>query len=147
MRLTIEKLVYGGAGLARTENGVVFVPRTAPGDVVEAELVERKSDYAVARWTALLESSPDRQTPECPNYESAGCCHWQHIRYSRQLEIKEAILRETLHGTRLSPASPDPTPTTDVARRSTCATAKWGLLRSGATPWFRFGSAARFLLS
>jgi 23S rRNA (uracil1939-C5)-methyltransferase len=99
MRLTIEKLVYGGAGLARTENGVVFVPRTAPGDVVEAELVERKSDYAVARWTALLESSPDRQITECPNYESAGCCHWQHIRYSRQLEIKEAILRETLQRT------------------------------------------------
>ena len=79
MRLTIEKLVYGGAGLARTENGVVFVPRTAPGDVVEADLVERKSDYAVARWTALLEASPDRQAPECPNYESAGCCQWQHI--------------------------------------------------------------------
>lgn len=99
MRLTIEKLVYGGSGLARTDNGVVFVPRTAPGDVVEVELVERKSDYAVARITALLEPSPDRQIPECPNYESAGCCHWQHIRYPRQLEIKEAILRETLQRT------------------------------------------------
>jgi len=96
MRLTIEKLVYGGAGLARTEHGVVFVPRTAPGDVVEAELVERKTDYALGRVTSLLEPSPDRQVPACPNYENAGCCHWQHIRYSRQLEIKEAILRETL---------------------------------------------------
>lgn len=99
MRLMIEKLVYGGAGLARTEQGVVFVPRTAPGDVVEAELVERKSDYAVARLTSLLEPSPDRQIPQCPNYESAGCCHWQHIRYARQLEIKESILRETLQRT------------------------------------------------
>lgn len=99
MRLTIEKLVYGGAGLARTERGVVFVPRTAPGDVVEAELIEKKSDYAVARVVSLLEPSSDRQVPVCPNYESAGCCHWQHIRYSRQLEIKEAILRETLQRT------------------------------------------------
>ena len=82
MRVTIEKLVYGGAGLARTEQGVVFVPRTAPGDVVEVEPVERKTDYAVARVTALLEPSPDRQTAHMPNYESAGCCHWQHIRYS-----------------------------------------------------------------
>ena len=49
MRVTIEKLVYGGAGLARTEHGVVFIPRTAPGDVVKAELIERKSDYSVAR--------------------------------------------------------------------------------------------------
>lgn len=99
MRVTIEKLVYGGAGLARTDSGVVFVPRTAPGDVVEVELVERKSDYAVARVTSLLEASPDRQAPSCPNYETAGCCHWQHIRYARQLQIKESILRETLQRT------------------------------------------------
>ena len=99
MRITIEKLVYGGAGLARTEHGVVFVPRTAPGDVVEVELVERKPDYAVARVTALLDASADRQPPTCPNYDSAGCCHWQHIRYPRQLEIKEAIVRETLQRT------------------------------------------------
>jgi 23S rRNA (uracil1939-C5)-methyltransferase len=99
MRVTIEKMVYGGAGLARTDQGVVFVPRTAPGDVVEVELVERKTDYAVARVIALLEPSGDRQSPTCPNYESAGCCHWQHIRYPRQLEIKEAILRETLQRT------------------------------------------------
>jgi 23S rRNA (uracil1939-C5)-methyltransferase len=99
MRVTIEKMVYGGAGLARTEHGVVFVPRTAPGDVVEVDLVERKSDYAVARVTALLEPSADRQSPTCPNYETAGCCHWQHIQYPRQLEIKDAILRETLQRT------------------------------------------------
>jgi 23S rRNA (uracil1939-C5)-methyltransferase len=99
MRVTIEKLVYGGDGLARTDQGVVFVPRTAPGDVADVEIIERKPDYAHARVTTLVEPSPDRQTPYCPNYESAGCCHWQHIRYPRQLEIKESILRETLRRT------------------------------------------------
>src|SRR5687767_12572249 len=96
MRLTIEKLVYGGAGLARTEAGVVFVPRTAPGDVIEAEIVERKKDYSTGRVTSILEASPDRQEPYCPNYETAGCCHWQHIRYDRQVDYKEAIIRESL---------------------------------------------------
>jgi 23S rRNA (uracil1939-C5)-methyltransferase len=95
MRLKIEKLVYGGAGLARTEQGVVFVPRTAPGDVVEADIAEKKKDYATARITEILEPSPDRQEPYCPNYATAGCCHWQHIRYDRQVDYKEAILRET----------------------------------------------------
>ncbi|MBI2150704.1 MAG: class I SAM-dependent RNA methyltransferase [Acidobacteria bacterium] len=92
MRLTIEKIVYGGAGLARTEAGVVFVPGTAPGDVVEAEIVETKKDYATARLTAILDPSPDRQEPSC----AAGCCHWQHIRYDRQVDYKEAIIRESL---------------------------------------------------
>lgn len=96
MQVTIEKLVYGGAGIARTPDGVIFVGRTAPGDVVEIDIVERKSDYAVGRIKSLIEPSPDRQEPSCPNYATAGCCHWQHIRYSRQLEIKESILREAL---------------------------------------------------
>src|ERR1051325_4915106 len=92
MRLTIEKLVYGGSGLARTEEGVVFVPRTAPGDVIEATLVERKKDYSGARMTDPLEPSPNRQEPVC----AAGCCHWQHIRYERQVDYKESIIRESL---------------------------------------------------
>src|SRR5216117_801015 len=96
MRLKIEKLVYGGAGLARTEQGVVFVPRTAPGDVVEAQIVERKKDYATGLVSEILEPSPDRQEAYCPNYETAGCCHWQHIRYERQVDYKEAIIRENL---------------------------------------------------
>jgi len=96
MRLNIEKVVYGGDGLARTEQGVVFVPRTAPGDVVEAEIVGRKKDYATARLTRILEASPDRQEPYCPNYETMGCCHWQHIRYEKQIDYKEAIVRESL---------------------------------------------------
>jgi 23S rRNA (uracil1939-C5)-methyltransferase len=96
MKLTIEKLVYGGDGLARTDQGVIFVPRTAAGDVVEAEITERKTDYSTARVTELLETSPDRQTPTCPNYDTEGCCHWQHIRYEKQLEYKESIIRESL---------------------------------------------------
>ena len=97
MRLKIEKLVYGGAGLARTDQGVIFVPRSAPGDVVDVEIVGKKKDYATARIIELLEHSEDRQEPYCPNYESAGCCHWQHIRYDRQVDYKEAIIRETFH--------------------------------------------------
>ena len=99
MQVHIEKLVYGGAGLARTERGVIFVPKTAPGDIVEIEIAQRKADYATGRVVSIVEPSPDRQTPSCPNYDSVGCCHWQHIRYSRQLQIKEEILRETLRRT------------------------------------------------
>ena len=96
MRVTIEKMVYGGAGLARTEHGVVFVPKTAPGDVVEIDIEQKKKDYATGRVREIVTPSPDRQSPTCPNFDTAGCCHWQHIRYDRQLEIKEAILRESL---------------------------------------------------
>ncbi len=96
MQLRIEKLVYGGDGLARTEQGVIFVPRTAPGDVVDVEITHRKKDYASGRVVEMIAPSADRQEPACPNYMAAGCCHWEHIRYDRQLEYKEAIIRESL---------------------------------------------------
>jgi 23S rRNA (uracil1939-C5)-methyltransferase len=74
----------------------VFVPRTAAGDVVEAEIVESKKDYALGKVTAILQPSPDRSEPDCPNYATEGCCHWQHIRYAKQVDYKEAIVRESL---------------------------------------------------
>src|SRR4029450_12214377 len=96
MQLTIEKLVYGGDGLARTDRGVVFVPKTAAGDVVEAEIAQTRKDYATAIVKKILEPSPDRQEPYCPNYETEGCCHWQHIRYAKQIDYKEAVVRTGL---------------------------------------------------
>ncbi len=96
MRIKIEKLVYGGAGMARTNTGVVFVPRTIPGELVEAEIVDRKKDYAHARLVEILEPSEDRRGPSCPNFETVGCCGWDHIAYERQRALKQEILFESL---------------------------------------------------
>ncbi len=96
MQLTIEKLVYGGAGMARTEDGVVFVPKVLPGELVEVEIVDRKKDYFNAKIIDIVTPSADRREPECPNFETVGCCGWDHIRYKSQLDLKESIIRESL---------------------------------------------------
>ena len=96
MQITIEKLVYGGAGMARTEDGVVFVPKVLPGELVEVEIVDRKKDYSNAKIIDIVTPSADRREPECPNFETVGCCGWDHIRYKSQLDLKESIIRESL---------------------------------------------------
>ena len=102
MLLSIEKLVYGGDGLARTPPGpdgrslAVFVPFVLPGERVDAELFQEKAGFARAASTKLAEASPDRVEPRCPYFGQCGGCHYQHIPYERQLEFKAAILRETL---------------------------------------------------
>ncbi len=100
LRVRIEKLVYGGAGLARTDGGVVFVGRVLPGELVDVEVVDRKKDYARARLEAVVEPCEDRREPLCPNFATAGCCGWSHIAYARQIALKESIVREALrrHG-------------------------------------------------
>lgn len=80
--LEIEKLVYGGDGLARDEGRVVFVPFSLPGE----------------QWDGgkLVKTSPDRIEPKCSYFARCGGCHYQHMPYEKQLAAKRAILEETL---------------------------------------------------
>jgi 23S rRNA (uracil1939-C5)-methyltransferase len=102
MLLSIEKLIYGGDGLARTplaadgRNMAVFVPFVLPGEKVEAEIRQGKAGFARASVSQLVEASADRVEARCPYFQRCGGCHYQHIPYERQLEFKAAILRETL---------------------------------------------------
>jgi 23S rRNA (uracil1939-C5)-methyltransferase len=105
MQLAIEKLIYGGEGLARLaadERGPgksVFVPFVLEGEQVEASLTEQKPGFARARLDSVNEPSPSRIQPACPYFQHCGGCHYQHTSYEHQLEIKAAILRETLKRT------------------------------------------------
>ena len=102
MRLNIEKLVYGGDGLARLpadDRGpgkAVFVPFVLPGEAVEATLREDKPGFARAQLDGILTASPRRIDPRCPYFQRCGGCHYQHTDYEHQLEIKAAILKENL---------------------------------------------------
>ncbi len=102
MQLTIEKLIYGGDGLARMpadEQGpgkVVFVPFVLKGERIEASFVEQRPGFARARADQVIESSPIRIAPRCPYFMRCGGCHYQHASYAHQLEIKTEILKENL---------------------------------------------------
>lgn len=102
MNLTIEKLIYGGDGLARLpadEKGrgkAVFVPFVLAGERVEAALVEEKAGFARARVDAMVEASADRIEAQCPYFARCGGCHYQHTSYENQLVIKAGILKENL---------------------------------------------------
>jgi 23S rRNA (uracil1939-C5)-methyltransferase len=100
--LSVEKLIYGGDGLARTSPGAdgrsmaVFIPFVLPGERVEAEIRQEKPGFARGNVTKLIEASSDRVAPPCPYFHQCGGCHYQHIPYDRQLEFKAHILRETI---------------------------------------------------
>jgi 23S rRNA (uracil1939-C5)-methyltransferase len=94
--LTIEKLVYGGEGLARLEGKVVLIPCVLPGEVVRAEIERAKNDLWRGRLIEVLQPSPSRIAPGCPYFQRCGGCQYQHIDYPFQLEQKREILREVL---------------------------------------------------
>jgi 23S rRNA (uracil1939-C5)-methyltransferase len=100
--LSIEKLIYGGDGLARTPPGTdgrsmaVFVPFVLPGERVDVEIRQEKPGFARGSVAQLIDVSPGRAEARCPYFQQCGGCHYQHIPYERQLEFKAEILRETL---------------------------------------------------
>lgn len=106
MELTIEKLIYGGDGLARLAGNsggkrakTIFVPYVLPGEKVQAEIAEERPGFARAQLTRVLQPSPSRTQPPCPYFGECGGCHYQHISYEEQLRLKTEILRETLQRT------------------------------------------------
>jgi 23S rRNA (uracil1939-C5)-methyltransferase len=89
IRLTITALTSEGDGVARTEDGVVvFIPDTAPGDIVEALILKVKKNIAYAKVSRVIEPSPDRIDADCPAASRCGGCVYRHLSYEAELRAK-----------------------------------------------------------
>jgi 23S rRNA (uracil1939-C5)-methyltransferase len=96
IEVAIEKMVYGGEGLARTPEGVLLVPGVITGERAQVLPEAPRRGVRRGRLLELTESSPHRVTPDCPYYSICGGCQHQHISYEAQLQTKQQILLECL---------------------------------------------------
>lgn len=92
----IEKLVYGGEGLARVEGQVVLVPFVLPREEVSIATERVKAGLLRGSSLKVLEAAPERVVPRCEYFGTCGGCHYQHAEYQFQLAQKREILLETL---------------------------------------------------
>lgn len=114
--LTISDIAFGGEGVARLDEFVVFVPFVALGETVEAEVTEVKKRFARARLIRVVQSSPDRVQPLCRYFGECGGCQYQHIDYATQLRLKHKQVSDLfqriggLNADRIAPVIPCPQP-------------------------------------
>src|SRR5436189_5548747 len=94
--LEIEDIAFGGKGVARDQGKAVFVPYTIEDELVSAEIVREKKQFAEAELVEVKQSSPDRVEPQCPYFGRCGGCAYQHISYEHQLAIKWRQVRDAL---------------------------------------------------
>ena len=95
----ILRLATGGDGVGKLPDGkTVFVPRTAPGDLVELVELRGHKRFARARPGRLIEASPDRVEPRCPHYtdDECGGCQLQHLNYEAQLLARRSFVGDAL---------------------------------------------------
>lgn len=96
IEIEIEDVAFGGEGVGRCNDFVVFVPFTIPGERVFAEITEVKKNFARARLIEILKQSSERVLPECRYFGECGGCQYQHISYSYQLKIKQKQIIDLL---------------------------------------------------
>ena len=88
LTVTIHDIAFGGEGVGRVGEFVVFVPFVLVGEEVEVELTEVKKRFARARLVKVLKPAPERVTPRCRYFGDCGGCQYQHIDYAAQLRLK-----------------------------------------------------------
>src|ERR1035438_1977594 len=76
--VTVEKLVYGGEGLARLDGRVVLAPYVLPGERIRAEVEREKPGLVRARTLEVIEPAAARVEARCPVFGRCGGCHYQH---------------------------------------------------------------------
>ena len=96
LELPIHALAFGGKGIGRVGEFVVFVAGAVPGDTVRATVSLVKRRYAEARLTQIVRPSPDRCDARCPAFGACGGCAWQNLDYDVQLRYKTQQVTDSL---------------------------------------------------
>lgn len=94
-------MTLGGGGIARLQAGpdaglVLFVPFSAPGDVLKVRILEKKKNFGFAEIVEIVTPSPSRVQAPCSIFGKCGGCNWQHLSYPEQLKQKQLIVLEQL---------------------------------------------------
>jgi len=92
----IDNLTNEGAGVARVDGWVVFVPFTLAGELVKCRVFRNHKNYSEADLIEVLEPAPNRVAPKCALFGQCGGCQYQHLAYAEQLESKQRQVAELL---------------------------------------------------
>lgn len=96
IEIKIDSLAYGGEGVGKVDGYTVFVPDSAPGDVLAVEIISAQKSYAKGKIVEIIEPSASRIKPACGLAKTCGGCNWQHIDYKEQLKAKRQIVEDNL---------------------------------------------------
>ena len=106
VKVNVRNLAVGGEGVGEVtwqSDGnqdllgiTAFVPFSAVGEQVRAQVSQRKGRYIRGTMIEVEQYSKERLSPECEYFEHCGGCELQHIRYQEQLRSKGEMLKGAL---------------------------------------------------
>jgi tRNA/tmRNA/rRNA uracil-C5-methylase (TrmA/RlmC/RlmD family) len=141
VKVTIERILPGGVGLAHADGLTLFVALTAPGDVLRVRIDQLRGKVAFASITEIITPSPLRVEPPCPYFGACGGCDFQQLSYEAQLDAKVEIIRDCLRRIARIEQLPEISITRSPSQWHYRARANWQYDQStGALGYFEAGS-------
>ncbi|MGK0289422.1 MAG: 23S rRNA (uracil1939-C5)-methyltransferase [bacterium] len=90
----IQKIVAEGKGLCHVSGKAGFIPFTIPDELIEIRPLKEKKKFFEGEIVSILEPSNQRISAKCPVFTQCGGCSFQHLEYSKQLDIKKEVFQE-----------------------------------------------------
>ena len=94
--LRIEGYGSSGEGVARLDGQAVFVKGALEGELCQVQLLKVGKSAAWGKVNEILEPSPHRQAPDCPQYPKCGGCQLRHMTYAEETEMKRRRVQDAL---------------------------------------------------
>lgn len=92
----VQSIASGGAGVARIDGRVVFIPKTAPGDTVRFRVAKEKGKHLIGELEEIIQAGPARTAPPCAHWSDCGGCPLQHVAPWAQVNAKKRIFLDAL---------------------------------------------------
>ncbi|MCD8013910.1 MAG: 23S rRNA (uracil(1939)-C(5))-methyltransferase RlmD [Lachnospiraceae bacterium] len=93
----VERVDFPNKGIIRTEEGMVTVKNTIPGQSIRFVISKKRSGRAEGRLLEILEPSHlESRAPVCDLFPDCGGCTWQTMPYEEQLRLKADQVRRLL---------------------------------------------------
>jgi len=95
IEISIESLAFGGMGVSRISDMIIFVKNAIPGQKVLARITKKRASFLEARMLKIIEESPLAVDVRCEHFKDCGGCTFQNLDYTEQLAAKEIQVKDT----------------------------------------------------
>ena len=89
IKLFVQTLAFGGMGLSKINDKVIFIKNAIPGQTVIARITKKRKAYFEARKLNVIDESPYFNDPMCSHFNDCGGCSFQNLDYKKQLLYKQ----------------------------------------------------------
>lgn len=96
IEVKIDSIAFGGKGVARIDDFVVFVRGGIPKQKLKVKIIKKKKSFAEAIIEKIIKQSPYYVEPPCKYFSDCGGCKHQDIDYNFQLEMKDQQIKEVI---------------------------------------------------